>query len=106
MIYYTSYSHSTPVLKCQSFSQCGVVSALNRIQSRSVSIIHAFCFASVSKQLICCDLDFSNQIIESDLKSNHDFLSQIFIVQIVIKIPIAIWICPSLQATVNSSDVQ
>jgi len=34
------------------------VLALNRIQSRSVSMIHAFRFASVSKQLIYRDIDF------------------------------------------------
>jgi len=39
------------------------VLALNRIQSRSVSMIHAFRFASISKQLIYRDIDFfSNRI--------------------------------------------
>ena len=39
------------------------VLALNRIQGRSVSMIHAFRFASISKQLIYRDVDFfSNRI--------------------------------------------
>jgi len=49
-------------------------------------MIHAFHFASVSKQLICRDVNlfFSNQIakhFKSNLKSNRDLLNRIFIVQ-------------------------
>jgi len=63
------------------------VLALNRIQSRSVSMIHAFRFASISKQLIYREIDFfsnriskiSNQISNGITSSEqlNNFVSQL-----------------------------
>ena len=68
------------------------VLSLNRIQSRSVSMIHAFRFASISKQLIYRDIDFfsnriskisnqiSNGITSSEQLSNFAIAAVIVIV--------------------------
>jgi len=55
--------------------------ALNCIQSRSVSVIHAFHFASIRKQLICRDLSLCQ--IESPKNKNQIVIfSRIFTFQV------------------------
>ena len=63
---------------------CSFSSALNFIRSRSVLMIHVFHFASVSKQLICRDLNLFQMELpkkfKSNLESDRSLLNGIFIV--------------------------
>jgi len=70
-------------------------------------MIHAFHFASVSKQLICRDLNIFKKSNRKIFKSNLDLLNRIFLVQIdisksvqiAILIPFVIGTRPSLPPT-------
>jgi len=86
------------------------VLALNRIQSRSVSMIHAFRFASISKQLIYREIDFffkSNlQNFKSNLKWNHFFgTAEQFCIaaDIFIRATLWYWLCVLLIVAVCRS---
>jgi len=63
---------------------CSFSSELNFIRSRSVLMIHVFHFASVSKQLICRDLNLFKMELpkkfKSNLESDRSLLNGIFIV--------------------------